>query len=100
MDFTREKNRISHCNAAGNTLAEILFPAIDDTTVEITHTFVDPSLSGHGIAAQLTAAAVDELRSSHRCARLTCSYALQWFRQHPEAQDVLENPSSLASDHK
>jgi len=100
MEFMREKNRISHCDAEGNTLAEILFPAINNHTVEITHTFVDPSLAGQGIAAQLTAAAVDELRGSHRQARLTCSYALQWFRQHPEAQDVLENPASLASDHK
>lgn len=81
-------------------MAEILFPASHDDTVEITHTFVDPSLAGQGLAAQLTAAAVDELRRTHRRARLTCSYALRWFRQHPEAQDVLEDLSDISSEHK
>ena len=50
MEFTVEKNRISKTDETGKAVAEILFPAIDANTVDITHTFVDPSLAGQGIA--------------------------------------------------
>ena len=90
MEFTVEKNRISKTDETGKAVAEILFPAIDANTVDITHTFVDPSLAGQGIAGQLVASVVKELRQSGRQAKLTCSYAVKWCSQHAEAADVLK----------
>ena len=56
------------------------------------HTQVDPSLSGQGIAGKLVREAAEQLRADGRKAVLTCSYAIQWFSQHPEYEDILEDP--------
>lgn len=50
MDFITERNMIYACDDS-KTLAEVTFPNIDDTTVDINHTFVDPSLRGQGVGA-------------------------------------------------
>ena len=50
---------------------------------------VDPSLRGQGVAGQLVKRAAGALRSTGRKARVTCSYARDWFARHPEEADVL-----------
>jgi predicted GNAT family acetyltransferase len=73
----------------GVVLAEVDFPPVDEKTVEICHTFVDPSLRGRGIAGELMARAVAVLRETGRKALPTCMYAAYWFDEHPEHDDVL-----------
>ena len=72
-------------------LAEVDFPAIEgaDHTVEITHTVVDESLQGQGIAGKLMLKLTEYLRKNHLTAIPSCSYAVKWFQKHPEASDVL-----------
>ena len=46
MDFTYNSNQIALLGEDDKLLAEVTFPEIDKDTVNIDHTFVDPSLRG------------------------------------------------------
>lgn len=89
MDFIEEPNRIYAVDDAGKTVALVTFPDCSDRTVEINHTFVDDTLRGQGIAAQLLEAVTAKLRKENRKAYPSCSYAVKWFQTHPDAADVL-----------
>lgn len=89
MDFIYQPNRIYSVNEAGKVVAEVTFPSRSERVVEITHTFVDDSLRGQGIAGQLMAAVVEKVRSDRKKAFPSCSYAAKWFEAHPEASDIL-----------
>ncbi len=89
MNFIYEPNRIYMADESGKVLAEVTFPAVSDTTVNINHTFVDDSLRGQGVAAQLVRAAADHLRAEGKKAMPTCSYAVKWFEKNPDYADVL-----------
>lgn len=88
MEFQHEKGRIFALDTDGKLMAEVTFP-ISGHTAQIDHTFVDPSLQGQGIAAQLLAAAAEEIRRAGLSAVPTCSYAVKWFSEHPEQGDLL-----------
>ena len=83
MPFVTESNRIYY-EQEGRTLAEITFPALDDTTVNIDHTFVDECLRGQGVAGRLMELAAAELERTGRKAVATCSYARRWLENHPD----------------
>lgn len=88
-DFQYEHGRIFATDAAGNMVAEVLFPDITPGMADIRHTFVDESLRGRGIAGKLMEAVAAQLRREHKRAVLTCPYAIRWFREHPEYGDIL-----------
>ena len=75
MGFEFSRNRIWMEDEQGRMIAEIDFPEESTGVVNITHTFVDNSLRGQGIAGRITV--------------LSCSYAVKWFDEHPEYADVL-----------
>ena len=89
MEFRIEAGRIWLNDAHGETIAEVLFPDRGDGTVEVTHTFVDDSLRGQGVAGKLMEALSAELRREGKRAVLTCSYAQSWFEKHCENADIL-----------
>lgn len=89
MEFQHEPGRIWMESAEEKLLAEVLFPAVGGGIVEITHTFVDDSLRGQGVAAALLMEVAEELRREHKRAKLSCSYAVAWFRRHPEYADLI-----------
>ena len=93
MQFIIENHKIYAQNEAGERLAEVDFPALDENTVSIDHTFVDPSLRGQGVAATLMKMTIEELRRSGRKAVPVCSFAQKWFDAHPEQADLLVNQS-------
>ncbi len=82
MNYITESDRIYATDLAGKTIAEITFPSVGDEAI-ITHTFVDPSLRGQGIAGQLVQRAVDEILSQGKKVRATCPYAVDWLKKHP-----------------
>ena len=49
MDFTYNPNQIALLGEDDKLLAEVTFPEIDKDTVNIDHTFVDPSLRGQNL---------------------------------------------------
>lgn len=93
MDYIHQSNRIVSLDGEGRTIAEVTFPQIEDSTVNVDHTFVDGSLRGRGVAGQLMLELADELRSQKKQAVLTCSYAVRWFEKHrDEYSDILAKP--------
>lgn len=89
MEFQTEAGRIYLADAQGKTIAEVLFPDAGAGRVNVTHTFVDDSLRGQGVAGQLMEALAAELRREGKKAELSCSYAAGWFPKHPGYEDIL-----------
>ncbi|MCR5106524.1 MAG: peroxiredoxin [Lachnospiraceae bacterium] len=79
-------------DADKNEKAYVIFPEYENGHVEVTHTVVDPSIQHRGIASKLIKAMADKLLSEGKKAELTCSYAVKWFNEHREYEDVLLNP--------
>jgi predicted GNAT family acetyltransferase len=55
----------------------------------LTHVEADPALRGTGAAARLMEAIVAHARAHDLKLVPRCSYAVAWFRRHPDAQDVV-----------
>jgi predicted GNAT family acetyltransferase len=88
MAFVIYKNTIVY-KEDGKVLAEVAYPPTGIDTVDICRTHVDDALRGQGIAGQLMERTAIELRKTCRKAALTCDYAIKWFGQHPEYDDIL-----------
>ncbi len=82
--FEIHSHAVLYTNQEGDVLAEVTFPEVEQGVVDINHTFVDESLRGRGIASQLLEQTARELDETGRKARLSCSYAIEWFGRHPE----------------
>ncbi len=89
MEFKKEAGRIYLENEKGEMIAEVTFPSISETVVNINHTFVDNSLRGQGIAGKLMEEVVKELRASGKAAVPTCSYAVMWFEKNKQYDSLL-----------
>lgn len=96
MEFRTYKNRIVLVDDEEQALAEIDFPAMEEDpgTVEITHTYVDESLRGRGLAGKLMTRLIAYLERNQLKAYPSCSYAVDWFAKHSEAAHLL-SPSYI-----
>ena len=83
MDFITEKDRIYLTDAGGKLIVEVTFPTQSGIST-IDHTFVDPSLRGKGVAAELVRRAADTILASGHKIAATCPYAVVWLQRHPE----------------
>ena len=88
MDYKEDSNRIYALDDQDNIIAEITFPDVGNDVVCIDHTFVDTSLRGMGIAAQLCDLAYDAIKAKDKKCVLQCPYAVKWFHEHPEKLDI------------
>ena len=94
LDFKEIKDKIWLESEDGKTIAYIDFPEFETGKVEVTHTIVDPSLQGKGIAGELTKKMAQKLIAEGKKAELTCSYAVKWFAKHREYEAALINPEA------
>ena len=92
MEFKTSNEKIWLENENGATIAFVDFPEFEPGKVEVTHTVVDPSLRGQGVAGKLMEALAKKLAADGRKATLTCSYAVRWFAKHPELEYLLIDP--------
>lgn len=92
MELRKSRDRIWMEDPSGAEIAFVSFPQESAHAVRIASTVVDPSLRGRGVAGMLLGSLAEELRSTGRKAVPVCSYAVKWFREHPEQQDLLEQP--------
>lgn len=99
MDFITEKDRIYATDGSGKVVAEVTFPTVDGVST-IDHTFVDPSLRGEGIAGKLVQLAVDKILAEGNKIAATCSYAVAWFKRHPEYHLVNAGPAACRIDRR
>ncbi|MDE6755231.1 MAG: N-acetyltransferase [Muribaculaceae bacterium] len=83
MNFITEKDRIYATDPEGNVIAEVTFPTKNGVST-INHTYVDPSLRGEGIAGKLVKLAADKILAEGNKIAATCTYAIAWFKRHPE----------------
>lgn len=90
MNFIHETNKIYLNDENNHMIAVVTFPKISDQVVNIDHTYVDTSLRGQGIAGKLMEEAVKQIRENKLMVKPTCSYAVKWFEEHPECEDILE----------
>lgn len=97
MEFITEKDRIYATDYSGNVIAEVTFPTENGVST-IDHTFVDPSLRGEGIAGQLVKMAADKILAEGNKIAATCSYAVAWFKRHPEYHLVCSGPVACKID--
>ncbi len=95
MNFQYGEDKIWLENEEGKQIALIEFPKVKEGLVNITHTEVDQSLQGQGIAGKLTQALAIYLREKGLKTNISCSYALKWFLTHEEYQDVLNDLESI-----
>ena len=89
MNILHEPGRLWMESEDELLLAEVLYPEAADGLVEITHTFVDDSLRGQGVAGKIMQEAADEIRSKGLKAQLTCTYAVAWFDRHKDYKDMV-----------
>jgi predicted GNAT family acetyltransferase len=87
--FIYEPGKITLRDDTGEQLAAIEFPALSAQAVNITRTFVAPSLRGEGVADQLMQAACQTAENEGKKILPTCSYAVRWFEAHPEYAAIL-----------
>ncbi|MCR5230961.1 MAG: N-acetyltransferase [Solobacterium sp.] len=80
MELIHEENRIYAEDQAGRIIAEIDFPS-EDGVYYITHTFVDESLRGQGIASLLVQEAVSDIEKHGGKVQAVCSYAKRWLEK-------------------
>jgi uncharacterized protein len=66
-----------------------------NNVMEIYRTFVHPDLRGRGIAEKLMLAAIDYAQKNSLSIFPSCSYAVTFFRRHPEHGNVLDKNSDL-----
>jgi predicted GNAT family acetyltransferase len=89
MEFEREGNWIFKRDDGGDVIAEVTFPNLREGVVVINHTYVDDALRGRGIAGALIEAAYDAIKAEGKKAVLTCPYAIKWFNDRPDKNDIL-----------
>ena len=88
MEFQVLENRIVYTDGQ-QELACITYPEVAPGVVDISHTFVDDSLRGQGIAGQMMERCVAQLRAAGLKTRTSCTYAANWFAKHPDQADLL-----------
>ena len=89
MEFQKEPGRI-YAERDGKLVAEITFPAEGGTAV-ITHTFVDDSLRGQGVAGKLVRMVCEYASENNLKIKPTCSYAAKWLESHEEFKALVDN---------
>lgn len=81
MEFLKEDSRIYSLDGNKKVIAEITFEEIEKGIFNISHTFVDESLRGQGIASKLVEMAVEEIQKRNGKVQATCSYAKKWLEK-------------------
>ena len=90
MEFIYEAERIYVKDVSGRMAAQVTFHQRSDGAMSIDHTYVSPELRGQGAAGKLLAAAAKRFRQRELKVVPVCSYAVAWFRDHPEEADLLK----------
>ncbi len=80
MEFITKNDRII-CVENDKEVAEITFPETEENVFDINHTFVDESMQGRGIAAQLVRRAINEINRRGGEIRTSCSYARKYVEK-------------------
>lgn len=89
MDFKQTESRIFLEGEKGQVLAYVDFPTVEENVVDLTHTVVDDSLRGQGIAGKLMEAFYQRMKRENKKVKLTCSYAIKYFEKNADKRDII-----------
>ncbi len=71
------------------TLAGFVKARVADDTVDLFHTEVFGQFEGQGLAGELAAGALDDIRGQGKKVIATCSYVAHFVEKHDEYADLL-----------
>lgn len=91
MDYIYEENRIYAKRDDNLLLAEVTFPARDESRVNLDHIYIDQSLRGQRAASDLMKLAYNYIKEKNKQIIAKCPYAISWFKKHVEYQDIVIN---------
>jgi len=83
-EFVKTGNGFVLYDANNKIIAEINYAPYGEDKVIANHTFVDPSLRGHGIAEKLLDRLVEEMKEQDKKIVPHCSYVVSMFRRKNE----------------
>jgi uncharacterized protein len=66
----------------------------DTNVIVMTHTEVDPSFEGHGVATILIRGALDDIRAKGLPIRALCPFVVAFLEGHPDYQDLEYVPAT------
>lgn len=90
MEFEKNGNGFFKNDDTGKLIAEVTYVPSGEDKVILDHTFVDPSLRGQGIAAQLVDKVVEEMEKEGKKIVPLCPYAKELFDRKPEKYKHIE----------
>lgn len=73
----------------GEEVAVLEHPEIRRGVVNIRYIYVDTSLTGQDISGKMMKLLAERLKKKKKRAELSCSYAIRWFAEHPEYDDIV-----------
>ena len=78
------KNKVFELNFKENLeKGYISYAFVDETTLDLQHTFVPESLRGRGIAKELAKYAFEYVVNNDLKMKLSCTYLDKYFKEHP-----------------
>ncbi len=89
MDIKQGNNKFYIGESEDDFTAEITFVYINKETINVNHTFVDPSLRGGGVARKLMDKVVEFAIENNLKIKPTCSYAVKVFPRYPEYEQLI-----------
>lgn len=87
--FQEEKNRF-YLTEKEKIVAEITWEILEDNSIDVNHTFVDPSQRGKGLAEKLVLEVIKKARAENIKIVPTCSYVVKYFETHEVYQNLLK----------
>ncbi len=92
MNWSYEPGRVYGVDETNTCIAEATYVSLNKNTVDINHTYVDPSLRGQGVAGEMMEAVAQQLRQDGLKAVASCSYANAWLMKHRDSYaDVISD---------
>lgn len=88
-DIRHEADRKRFVVYAHGEEAVVDYLVAADGALILEHTFTPPSMRGQGVAGVLVRAAAEYARETGVHIEPRCSYAVRFFDNHPEFQDLL-----------
>ena len=81
VEYISEKEKVICVDENGKEIGVVTFPETEKGIFTINHTFVDSSMQGKGIAAELVKRAIESINLSGGKIRATCSYAQKYIEK-------------------
>lgn len=86
---TRNDERSRFEGHVGDELVGVVNFSLREQLMIITHTGTEPAWRGRGLAARLTAAALDDVRAQGMTVEPVCPYTAKFIGDHPEYAELV-----------